>query len=201
MPKVSVKSAVLMSIKPKFADRIMNGEKKWEFRKVWSVTSPDRIYVYSSSPVQLIIGYFIPGQILYSDPKELWKRCQPAGIEKKEFFEYFKKFDENNKGKNLKQKNLAKAIEISEFFKFKTPVTLNQLSDKLRPPQNYFILCIDKINGFQNRDFNVICANCGNQYILTCGKCPECRSDLCLISNTNQINLIHIKQKGLEMFL
>jgi predicted transcriptional regulator len=50
---------IVMAIKPRFAQAILNGTKKYEFRKTapakeWS----GKIYLYETAPTSAIVGYF-----------------------------------------------------------------------------------------------------------------------------------------------
>ncbi|HDT8147195.1 TPA: hypothetical protein RD696_002696, partial [Enterococcus faecalis] len=49
-------STILLSIHPKFVDKIMTGEKKFEFRRVIAKRNPNKIIIYSTSPVCKVIG-------------------------------------------------------------------------------------------------------------------------------------------------
>jgi len=44
---------VLMSIEPKWAERILEGSKKWEYRKYCSIAQGTRIY--ATKPVQALV--------------------------------------------------------------------------------------------------------------------------------------------------
>jgi hypothetical protein len=59
---------VLLSIKPKYVKSIIEGDKRYEFRKtIFKNREINRIYIYSSSPVKKIVGTFeIGGR--YTDP-------------------------------------------------------------------------------------------------------------------------------------
>jgi len=49
---------VLLSIKPKYVDLILNGEKKYEFRRKIFRNETNKVYVYCTSPVKKIVAYF-----------------------------------------------------------------------------------------------------------------------------------------------
>ena len=50
---------VVLSIKPEFANKIFDGSKKFEFRKViFKNEKIKTVIVYASSPVQKVIGGF-----------------------------------------------------------------------------------------------------------------------------------------------
>ena len=46
---------VLMSIKPKYVEKILSGEKKYEYRKTLLKKDVESILVYSTSPVKKVV--------------------------------------------------------------------------------------------------------------------------------------------------
>ncbi len=56
---------VLLSIKPKYVNEIINGNKRYEFRKViFRNRNVTTVYIYSSSPEKQIVGSFEIGDII-----------------------------------------------------------------------------------------------------------------------------------------
>lgn len=108
---------VLLSIKPKYAQAIIAGIKKVEFRKKIFKRPVDKVYIYSSSPAKKIIGYFTFSEIIEDTPAELWSKFQNVGfIDKADFFNYFK---DSEKGFAIivdDVKKLKKGIDPIEFF-------------------------------------------------------------------------------------
>ncbi|MHA1410500.1 MAG: hypothetical protein ACTSQY_09400 [Candidatus Odinarchaeia archaeon] len=118
--------SVLLSIKPKYCERIKNGQKQYEFRKVIFKKDVSKVYIYSSSPVKKIIASFDIGTILDDSPTQLWRKCnESSGLTKSEFFGYFGK---SSKGYALK-------IENIEFF---NPINPYEVSEKFTPPQSFY---------------------------------------------------------------
>ena len=65
---------VVLSIKPEFANKIFDGTKKFEFRKaIFKNENIKTILVYSSSPVQKVIGEFQIDRIFNDDLATLWE--------------------------------------------------------------------------------------------------------------------------------
>jgi predicted transcriptional regulator len=120
---------VLLSIKPKYADKIFDGTKKYEFRKVIFKNSNIRtVVVYSSSPVQQVIGEFEIENILSLAPKDVWTKTKEfSGISKEFFFEYFA------------DREVAHAIKIKSVKKYKKPLSIKDDFNVL-PPQSYLYL-------------------------------------------------------------
>ena len=91
---------VLLSIKPKYANEIINGNKKVEFRKKGFKADIKRVYIYSSMPEGKIIGYFTVSEIVEDHPKNLWKQFADVGcIDEESFTEYYANRD---KGYSIK---------------------------------------------------------------------------------------------------
>ncbi|WP_312102243.1 hypothetical protein [Pygmaiobacter massiliensis] len=83
-------STILLSIKPEYANRIFLGQKKYEFRKRLANKKIDKIVVYSSSPVQKVIGEVAVTDTLSMRPTPLWEATKnAAGISRGKYREYF----------------------------------------------------------------------------------------------------------------
>jgi len=125
---------VLLSIKPEFAFKIFDGEKRFEFRKViFKNPNVKTVVVYASSPVQQVIGEFEIDGILSSSPNEIWELTKKySGISEIYFHEYFE------------NKLLAHAIKIKNTKKYKRPLSLKEDFNVL-PPQSYMYLKTDEI--------------------------------------------------------
>ncbi|WP_254853812.1 ASCH domain-containing protein, partial [Salmonella enterica] len=82
---------ILLSIKPEFAESILNGYKKFEFRKTIFRNKEARVVViYATMPVGKVIGEFEIDGVLSSQPDELWDMTKKyAGITRDFFDEYF----------------------------------------------------------------------------------------------------------------
>jgi predicted transcriptional regulator len=117
---------VLLSIKPKYVEEIINGNKRYEFRKIVFKQKPDKIVIYSSSPVKKIVGSFTPGEILVDTPKNIWKICRDyAGITEDDFFNYFA------------GKTEAYAIEIEDINLLDEPIDPREQQPGFTAPQSF----------------------------------------------------------------
>ena len=126
---------VLMSIKPKYVKPIFDKTKKYEFRKsIFQNKDVKNIFIYSTSPKKRIVGFFKVGEIIKKTPEELWEICQNlAGIDKTDFFKYFK------------DKKVAYAIKIENITRFNKEIDPIEIEPDFRPPQSYYYL---KSNNF-----------------------------------------------------
>lgn len=121
---------VLLSIKPKYAEKIFSGEKKWEYRKKIWTQKVDKVVVYASTPTQRVVGEFEIDQILSGSPIMLWRHTlYQADITVFEFATYFEKYFQS----------IGYAIEIKKPIRYEKPLTLKELGVS-RPPQNFMYL-------------------------------------------------------------
>jgi type I restriction enzyme S subunit len=118
---------VIMSIRPKYVESILNGEKRYEFRRsIFKDPGVDRVYIYSTSPVMKIVGYFVPGEIIEQNPEALWYVCHSdAGIDEEEFFTYFS------------NKDIGYALRIGDVHTFDVPMDPQGLIPGFKAPQNF----------------------------------------------------------------
>lgn len=122
---------VLLSIKPKYVKEIMNGNKKYEFRKSIFRCREDveLVYIYSTSPVKKIVGVFTIETIIEDHPKNLWESFREfSGIGAAEFFSYF--------GSNKK----GFAIEIGKVEVFERPIDPFREFSDFKPPQSFYYI-------------------------------------------------------------
>jgi type I restriction enzyme S subunit len=130
---------VLISIKPRYVEKIKKGKKNYEFRKSFcskeNLEKLERVYIYSSSHIKKIVARFSPNSIFKDHPRVLWKKCKKdSGISREGFFRYFR-----NKEKGI-------AIEISNLEIFEKPIDPYLIFPKFTAPQNFCY--IDNIEKF-----------------------------------------------------
>lgn len=82
----------MLSIKPEYVERIMSGEKRYEFRRrTFKRDDVDAIVIYETSPVQMVVGEAEVTGILAADPATLWERTgDKAGISYEDFMDYYR---------------------------------------------------------------------------------------------------------------
>ena len=121
---------VLLSVKPKYAEKIVEGKKKYEFRRaIFKKQNIEKVYIYSSSPVSKIVAAFEIEKILKDSPEKIWTLCQKyAGISKKDFFAYFKNSE------------MAFAIEIGYIDSFKEYIDPFKIIENFKPPQSFYYI-------------------------------------------------------------
>lgn len=83
---------LLMSVKPKYAEKVLRGEKTVELRRVRPrrIGPGDIILLYATAPVGLFVGVCRVTEILLDSPSALWPRVEGlAGVTRTEYFRYF----------------------------------------------------------------------------------------------------------------
>ena len=119
--------AVLLSIKPQFANAIFSGEKRYEFRKaIFKDARVSKVFVYASAPVSRVIGVFYLDGIIANVPSMLWEITNSgAGITKEYFEDYFSGRD------------VGYALGVKEASLFDEPQKLYDMFDIRHPPQSF----------------------------------------------------------------
>lgn len=69
----------LISIHPHHVSRILSGEKKIEFRRVWAARPVETLILYSTTPVQRIVGFAHVSNVFYGSVEQLWALAQEKG--------------------------------------------------------------------------------------------------------------------------
>lgn len=122
---------VLLSVKKKYCDLILQGTKQFEFRKRLpnALQKGDQIALYCTQPTSMVVAYVDVADVIQSTPQTLWKRTSfAAGIDHKYFSEYFD------------VSYLANAIQIGNIHKLKKPLSLSSLRGNATPPQSFLYL-------------------------------------------------------------
>ncbi len=120
---------VLLSIKPKYAEKILNGEKLYEFRRViFKSSAVTKVVIYASSPISKVIGEFEIDHVLSMEVEALWnKTMEHSGIDK-EFYDTY--FDGKDIGHAIKVKHAQRYPVCRELHEY----------DIKYPPQSFAYL-------------------------------------------------------------
>ena len=116
----------ILSVKPEYATKILAGEKQYEYRKTIFRRPVEKVYIYASSPVSMIVGEFQIDHILQDSPKALWHLTHSeSGVTKAFFNRYFM------------GKSLGYAIRLKEVVAYPVPISPFRLREDFKAPQNY----------------------------------------------------------------
>jgi predicted transcriptional regulator len=116
----------LMSIHPVYANAILRGDKKVEFRKKPLASDITHVLVYATAPVGAVVGAFTVAGQYTSTPVSLWKRfAKVAGIPRLDFFDYYSSSARGT------------GIEVGMVFAPRQPLNLTASLGVQRPPQSF----------------------------------------------------------------
>lgn len=121
---------VLLSIKPEYAEGILNGTKHFEFRKaIFKDSAVKTVVIYATMPVGKVIGEFDISEIIKDVPNKLWTQTEEfAGISRSFFNEYFE------------GRNTAFAIKVSNPKRYGRPLDLVKVLPSGIAPQSFCYL-------------------------------------------------------------
>jgi predicted transcriptional regulator len=121
-------SEILISINPEFVEKIISGEKRYEFRTRVAKKSVKKIIIYCTFPTMKVLAEAEIKSIIALNPKELWdKTNQYAGISKDRFFKYFSGH------------KTAYAYELGKVVSYKTGKPLSDFGCKSAPQSFVYV--------------------------------------------------------------
>lgn len=82
--------AILLPVYPEYANRILTGEKRFEYRSRIPQKAISHIVIYATTPIKKIIGIAEVEEIISGAPSSLWEKTKyAAGIPRSGFRRYF----------------------------------------------------------------------------------------------------------------
>ena len=119
---------ILLPIRPEYVDRILAGEKKYEFRKRRPKKDIQKIVIYATSPVMRIVGEVTVLGLIEDSPSKIWRKTKNgAGISHAKFRGYFAGC------------RIAYAFHLGEACWFETPISLLDFGIST-PPQSFIYI-------------------------------------------------------------
>ena len=117
---------LLFSLRPRYANLVFEGLKKFELRRRGFALMRGRdVFVYVTSPVGTVRGGFRVGEVRTGTPDEIWTLvANGACIEKPDFDAYYA------------GRSIAYALEITEVWEYSDPVGLSKLRESF---QNFVV--------------------------------------------------------------
>lgn len=118
---------IILSIHPIHIEKILSGEKLYEFRK--RIPLEIRyIVVYATAPIKKIVAFIEIDKIIKDTPEIVWDKTKKhAGISEDYFLRYFK------------DKQVAYAVKVKRVTKLKNPVLLIRLNYNYAPQSYVYI--------------------------------------------------------------
>ena len=122
--------ALIVSIKPEFAEKIFNGTKSIELRKSTPNVLPgDAVIIYCTDPIKAVLGICIIKEILKLKPSVMWKNHNCLlGIDQKRYKTYYENSD------------VAIGIVLTSICKLEKNISLSTIKEMFpmfQPPQTF----------------------------------------------------------------
>ena len=122
--------ALFLSIKPIFANLILDGAKTVELRRVRPrIATGDIVLIYSASPEMAVLGTARVSTVLSASPRALWGQVKPhACVSRAAYDDYFG------------SAATATGIRLRWPRRLALPIGLRELRERwpwLKPPQSY----------------------------------------------------------------
>lgn len=107
---------MLLSINPEHVEKILMGQKKFEFRKVRCRSNVEKIVIYATSPVMQIVGEADVLDIIEDKPDTVWNQTfEYAGISREFYDNYYKGKDKAVAYKLGNVNKYEKAADLADF--------------------------------------------------------------------------------------
>ncbi len=124
----------IISVHPHYAEMIISGAKRVEFRRSWAAQPISTLVIYATSPVQRIVAVAEIKEICVGSPFKLWDLAKNlgGGLSRSELFTYL-----NGKSNGVAieltgVRRIAKRIDPAALFgkKFKPPQSFRYLKEE-----------------------------------------------------------------------
>lgn len=119
---------MLISINPEYVEKIFDGSKKYEYRKIECKQEINKIIIYSTHPIMKVVGEAKVEEVLVDSPERIWEQTEEySGVDHK----FFKKYYEN--------KSKAIAYKLSNIKKYRTPKELSSYGVQSAPQSFMYV--------------------------------------------------------------
>lgn len=139
--------AVIISLHPEHANKILSGKKKLEFRRVWSKHQVNAVVIYATSPIKKIVAVGYIREVHVGTKNKLWELAKSigGGLSRSALRNYFD------------GKKHGFAIEFESVSPIKPAISPTLCFKKFSPPQSFAYLSMDdlkKIEGYAMNQSN-----------------------------------------------
>lgn len=125
---MKMKKKILISINPEHVENILNGTKKYEYRKIAAKQDVSSIIIYETTPIKKIVAEVEIEDVLMLPPEKLWKETELySGISKEFFDNYFH------------DRKVACAYKLGKVKKYKQPRSLIYYGVKNAPQSFIYV--------------------------------------------------------------
>jgi len=122
--------AVIISLHPEHANKILSGEKKLEFRRIWAKRPVNVVVIYATLPVQKIVALAYVKQVHIGSKNKLWELAKSigGGLTRRALYSYFE------------GKKNGYAIEFDSIKVLKPAICPKKVMGKFNAPQSFTYL-------------------------------------------------------------
>ena len=117
-----------MSIHPKHVEKILSGEKRYEYRTKAAKKGVESLIIYETTPIKRVVAEAKIIEVLELSPAELWEITKAHSGTSKEFFD-----------KYFKGRKTAYAYRLGEIKTYDTPRKLSYYGIKNAPQSFVYI--------------------------------------------------------------
>ncbi len=126
------KEKIIISINPKYVNKILAGTKRYEYRTVCPKREVQSLLIYCTYPVKRVVAEAEVLKVIKDTPEKVWELTKEyADSTKQEFMDYYK------------NKKFAVAYKLGKINKFKNPKTLADYGVNFAP-QSYIYAKTEK---------------------------------------------------------
>lgn len=119
---------IILSIKPEYAERIIAGTKKYEYRKQLAKSDVDTILFYCTVPICKVVASAKVEKCLAGSPTAIWEKTKNySGITRNKYRSYFEGC------------NTAYAYQLGELSVFDEPKELSEFGIKTVPQSFVYV--------------------------------------------------------------
>lgn len=113
---------IIVSINPEYVEKILSGEKKFEYRTRVAKQQVDTLIIYATKPIMKVVTEAEILGVIATSPEELWNQTKnQSGITKSFFDEYFK------------DKQVAYAYKLGTVKVYEKPKSLLDFGLRMAP--------------------------------------------------------------------
>ena len=86
---MKMKTKILISIHPEYVRLIIDGTKKYEYRRIVAKQAISSLLIYETSPIKQVVAEVAVLEVLAMSPEELWEQTKEHSGTNKTFFDSY----------------------------------------------------------------------------------------------------------------
>lgn len=135
-------AVLLISVHPRFAEEILSGRKRVEFRRKRPGRRLDYLVIYATAPQKVIVCFAEVKEVDKGKPIRIWQRyAKVSGIDRASFLKY------------CGDQPSACAISLGRVYSLRDPQPISFVDEAQTPPQGFRYVsadCIPRLRALSN---------------------------------------------------